>query len=190
MLLVYKYGSFTGDEYYCYDTEDFTLEKVSWKDIENLAKTNQKLFDNVRYIKNKDEVRMTRTFRTVRDNTSFPEILKVNDHTSIWIWRKFSRIIVFCYEMCWSTQYAGDCIDSLIPVVYKDIVYIAPLGNIKEVKTIYYKGDYSPTTLKRALALKGTDVLETIPYVTEMKFGVNLVSGIPYNSLVRFRELW
>ena len=53
MLLVYKYDSFTGDEYYCYDTEDFTLEKVSWKDIENLAKTNQKLFDNVRYIKNK-----------------------------------------------------------------------------------------------------------------------------------------
>ena len=182
MLLVYRLNSL-----FCYDTDDFTLEKTNEEELKELVKRNSNLFSNVRYIKKWDTLRISSVRQTICKY--LPELVTVDDNTMIWVSQSLSRVLVFSYETCYTTKYLGANIDEALPVILDGLIYISRSGFIKSVDSLYYIGDYNYNTLRREIAIKGDSFLNRYK-VTDSVFAINIQSGVPLSTLTRLREKW
>ena len=182
MLLVYRLNSL-----FCYDTDDFTLEKTNEEELKELVKRNSNLFSNVRYIKKLDTLRISSVHKTICKY--LPELVMVDDNTMIWVSKSLSRVLVFSYETCYTTMYLGANIDESLPVILDGLIYISRSGFIKSVDSLYYIGDYNYNTLRREIAIKGDSFLNRYK-VTDSVFAINIQSGVPLSTLTRLREKW
>lgn len=181
VLFLYRYNSL-----YCYDTDDMTLEKTTMKEVKQLAKNNRELFDN---ITKTGEIKIIRSPRTIKNTNKIPELTQVDENTLIWFSSSLSRIFIFSYEMCYCTRYVGANISNIMPVIYKDNIYISSLGNITLLYRMYYLGDYSYKTLRRQIVLKGDSFINKVTSEKGIDnvYGVQIISGTPrsYDDILR-----
>ena len=176
MLLVRKFGR---DDLFCYDTDDYTVELTTLKDVKELYKTHKYVFDGVIY-KN-GNVGVTRFPKVTTADFIPDDIIEINDHTKVWINRHLGCNFIFSWSSCFVTdEYADTTRD--VPVIYNNTLAIAKLSSLYRGEELYYFGEYTPVQLRRLIVLKGKQYMSEAIYqaytATDIyATGINLEHG-------------
>lgn len=158
MLLVRKFGR---DDLFCYDTDDYTVELTTLKDVKELYKTHKYVFDGIIY-KN-GNIGVTR-FPNVTTADFVPDdIIEINEHTKVWINKQLGCNFIFSWSSCFVTdKYMNTTRD--VPIVHKNTLAVAKLTSLYRGEELYYFGEYTPVQIKRLIMLKGTKYMEEAVY--------------------------